>query len=84
MSTRCSDGLRRWDKELKQLPSVRVDLSCALIIHEALCLDIFAPGIFRVSIEEIVMDGEGMWEHRLASHSRGEGKLLLVLPSLDV
>ncbi len=43
---------------------IRADLSCVLIIHEALWLNIGIPGIFGVSIEVIVIH----WQLRETIH----------------
>jgi hypothetical protein len=38
--------------------TIQAGLSCAPLFHDAICLDVFIPGIFRVPIEVIVIDGE--------------------------
>ena len=40
------------------LSTIPTDISCTPPFYEALCLGVFVPGVFRVPIEEIVMDGE--------------------------
>lgn len=44
------------------LSAVQADLSCTPLFHNALCLDVVIPGVFRAPIEVVVIVGKSTAE----------------------